>query len=70
MSSGTCGCLDYDLKEGDDYLRIVHALAGVPELLDEFDSNIQRKVAAVICNGVSNFGDHLQVYKCRANYNS
>lgn len=61
MSSGTCGCLDYNLEEGDDYLTVMNALPSVPDMLDGFDTDTQRKVVDALCNGVTNYGDHLQV---------
>lgn len=56
-----CGCLDYDLKKGDDYLTVIPYLLKVSVLLADFDEDIKRKVVAVLCSAVTNYGEHSQV---------
>lgn len=67
FDAGKCGCLDYDLEEGDDYQVILNLLGllqeelGKPGALPGFDPEIQRKVAKSICTRPLSEGDHLQV---------
>lgn len=56
-----CGCLDYDLTQGDDYLVLMSKIAFLPEYLADFSEDIKRKVVSKLCTGVTNDGDHLQV---------
>lgn len=59
MESGQCGCLDYDLENGDDYLQISEVL-GLRETLGDFDDNTHRRVIHTICTRTLSEGDHLQ----------
>lgn len=67
FDAGKCGCLDYNLEEGDDYRVILNMLGLLQEDLDkpgalpDFDSETQRKVAKSICTRPLSEGDHLQV---------
>lgn len=67
MESGQCGCLDYDLDNGDDYLYISEVL-GLTETLGEFDDNTHRRVIHTICTRTLSEGDHLQVQTVLANF--
>lgn len=60
FASGQCGCLDYDLTQGDDYEAIYNALSLDPVIGDE-SVDTKRKVVALICSSTSNDGDHLTV---------
>lgn len=61
MSSGTCGCQGYDLTQGDDYKTVMGMLSYVEFYIGGFSEDIQRQVVEIICNGVTNFGEHSQV---------
>lgn len=61
FSSGTCGCLDFDLTQGDDYIVILHNVLFATQLLKDFDTNTQRMVVDRICNTPVALGDHDQV---------
>ena len=61
MSSGTCGCQGYDLTQGDDYQTVMGMLSYVEFYIGGFSEDIQRRVVEIICNGVTNFGEHSQV---------
>lgn len=61
MSSGTCGCQGYDLTQGDDYQTVMGMLSYVEFYIGGYSEDIQRQVVALICNGVTNFGEHSQV---------
>lgn len=56
-----CGCLDYNLEDGDDYLTIKNSFVHLSSWIDDFPGDVQREVVATLCNGVMNDGDHLQV---------
>lgn len=55
-----CGCLDYDLTEGDDYIMLLESMLS-KQLLDPFDADTKRTVVSMICDAPVNPGDHLQV---------
>lgn len=61
MQSGKCGCLDYDLTQGDDYLLIMGTMVFVSSYIDGYSADVQRQVIATLCSGIANDGDHLQV---------
>ena len=61
MSTGTCGCLAYDLTQGDDYKTIMAELAYGDVLLGGFSDDIQRQIVEMICSGVLNYGEQGQV---------
>lgn len=57
----TCGCLDYDLEQGDDYLTVMDGMDYVGELLEGYKENTKREVVDIICKAHVADGDHLQV---------
>ncbi|CAM9627145.1 unnamed protein product, partial [Pylaiella littoralis] len=59
FASGRCGCLDYDLTQGDDYEAIYTALY-IDYYMGDASSDIKRQVVALICGSIVNNGDHLQ----------
>lgn len=61
LASGTCGCLDYDLSQGDDWRTIYDNMAFVDDYIGDYDDDIKRQVVAALCTGTVNDGDHLQV---------
>ena len=61
MASGTCGCLSYDLTQGDDYKTVMALLAYMEFYIGGYSDDIQRQVVEIICSGVLNFGEHSQV---------
>ena len=61
LESGTCGCLDYNLKSGDDYETILPTMLFMESFIGDYDEDTQRAVINTLCYGLSNDGDHLQV---------
>lgn len=61
LLGGTCGCLEYDLQNGDDWKEIMSKMIFLGDLLKGFDDVVKKKVVATLCQGVVNEGDHLQV---------
>ena len=61
MSSGACGCLGYDLTQGDDYKTILDLLCFAEFFIGTYGEDIQRQVVEILCSGVVNYGDHSQV---------
>lgn len=61
LASAQCGCLDYDLTQGDDYITVMNTMSFVPQYLADFDEDTQRRVVSALCSGLVNDGDHLQV---------
>ena len=61
MSSGTCGCLGYDLTQGDDYKTILDMLCFAEFFIGTYSEDIQRQVVEILCSGVVNYGEHSQV---------
>ena len=57
LSSGTCGCLGYDLIRRDDYKTVMGKLAYMSFFLGGFSDDIQRQMAEIICSGVLNYGE-------------
>ncbi|CAM9834525.1 unnamed protein product [Ascophyllum nodosum] len=60
LESGTCGCLDFDLKSGDDYETILPTMLFMESFIGDYDEDTQRAVIDTLCNDLSNDGDHLQ----------
>lgn len=60
-TSRRCGCLDYDLSQGDDYLFILDLLVFTGDALESLDADTKRKVVGMICDAPIAEGDHLQV---------
>lgn len=56
-----CGCLDFDLTQGDDYLTVLNTMAFLGDYIGDFPAETKRKVVASLCSGLMNDGDHLQV---------
>lgn len=61
MSNGTCGCLGYDLTQGDDYQFLIPQLTSLEFLLGECSEDVKREVVELICSGVVALGDMDQV---------
>ena len=61
MGSGTCGCLGYDLTQGDDYKTVMTKLDYVEFFIGGFSEDIQRQVVNILCSGVVNFGEQAHV---------
>lgn len=61
LGSGQCGCIGVDLTQGDDYLRVLDSIDTVSTLLEDYSADVKREVAYLLCSGVMNDGDHLQV---------
>lgn len=66
MSSGVCGCLDYDLSQGDDYKTVKATMAFLDNKIGDYPEDVQRRVVEHLCSGTMNDGDHLQVSQCCA----
>lgn len=61
LSSGTCGCQGYDLTQGDDYIEVMDNLGFVEYYIGDYSEDIQRQVVEILCSGVVNYGEQLQV---------
>lgn len=61
VSSGMCGCLGYDLTQGDDYETIFNNMVLMDEVIGDADADTKRQVVAAMCSTTINDGDHLQV---------
>lgn len=61
LESKQCGCLGFDLTQGDDYVKVRNEMVFVTSYIEDFSADTQRRVVATLCNGVMNDGDHLQV---------
>lgn len=61
IDSGICGCLDYDLTHGDDYLTVMHSLESVEDTIGGFDADTQRQVVSLLCSGVMSYGENAEV---------
>ena len=61
VSSGICGCHDFDLTQGDDYLTIFSTLSFLSEYLADADESTKRTVVSIFCTSTISDGDHLQV---------
>lgn len=62
LADGTCGCLGYDLSQGDDWKTIYNSMSFVSDYIGDFDDDTKRQVVAALCTGTVNDGDHLQVH--------
>ena len=61
LSSGTCGCRGYDLTQGDDYKTLIPYIGFFDYYIGGFSGEIQRQVVELLCSGVVNLGDMVQV---------
>lgn len=59
--TGVCGCLDYDLTQGDDYLALMDQFVFLSAYIGDHTGDVKRQVVEALCTGVTNDGDHLQV---------
>ncbi|CAM9999705.1 unnamed protein product, partial [Ectocarpus fasciculatus] len=60
LSGGQCGCLGYDLTQGDDYEYVYNNIVELDDLIGDFDADVKRQVVAMLCTTPMNDGDHLQ----------
>ncbi|CAN0387437.1 unnamed protein product [Pylaiella littoralis] len=60
FASGQCGCLDYDLTQGDDYETIYNRLDMIDDVMGDASADTKRQVVELICGSTVNDGDHLQ----------
>jgi len=63
FSSGQCGCLDYDLTEGDDWLTIYDS-QGFDDIIPEYDNSTKRAVIRAVCGSTNFLGEHIGVSAC------
>lgn len=56
-----CGCLGYNLTEGNDYERIYHTMSVIDDVIGDYDADTKRQVVEAICTTTLVDGDHLQV---------
>lgn len=65
-STGTCGCIDYDLSQGDDYQTIYNSIVFLSDYVSgmNLDDDTKREITKAFCGMKVNDGDHLQVL-CR-----
>lgn len=61
FASGQCGCLDYDLTQGDDYETVYNRLDMIDDVMGDASADTKRQVVELICGSAVNDGDHLQV---------
>lgn len=61
FASGQCGCLDYDLTQGDDWTNVYDRLTMADDLIGDETDDVKRQVVELICSSTMNDGDHLQV---------
>ena len=54
-------CQDYDLTQGDDYLKIFRTMAFMDEYMKDTDDDTKRELVSILCSSTINDGDHLQV---------
>ncbi|CAM9863802.1 unnamed protein product [Pylaiella littoralis] len=60
FSSGHCGCLGYDLKQGDDWKTIYHnSTMDFDSAIGKFDDDTKRSVVEAVCESTIYFGDHI-----------
>ncbi len=63
FSSGQCGCLEYDLTEGDDWLAIYDS-QGFDDIISDYDNATKRAVIQAVCSSTIFLGDHIGVSAC------
>lgn len=62
FSSGRCGCLGYDLKQGDDWQKIYYnSTMEFDDIIGEHDDDTKRLVVEAVCESTIYFGDHIHV---------
>ena len=61
LANYKCGCLDYELTEGEDYKDIIPHVQFFEHYMGGFSETVQRHVVEILCHGVVNLGDMLQV---------
>lgn len=59
-ATGQCGCLDYDLTQGDDWETIYNEM-GFASIISEYDDDTKRTVVEAVCGSTIFFGEHLHV---------
>lgn len=61
VSLGQCGCLGYDLTQGDDYEIFYESMMGLDSVIGSYDADTKRQVVAAMCSSTMAIGDNLQV---------
>lgn len=63
FESGQCGCLGYDLSQGDDWQTIYYnSSAGFEDyLVGDYDDDTKRKAVAEVCASTIYLGEHMHV---------
>ncbi|CBJ25520.1 ortho-aminophenol oxidase [Ectocarpus siliculosus] len=60
LSSGKCGCLGYDLSQGDDWKTIyTNSTVDFDDVIGDYDDETKRQVVAAVCASTIFDGDHL-----------
>ncbi|CAN0043472.1 unnamed protein product [Pylaiella littoralis] len=60
MSSGQCGCLGYDLTQGDDWRTVYNnSWTDFEGAVGEYDDETKRAVVEAVCESTIFFGDHI-----------
>ncbi|CAM9893269.1 unnamed protein product [Pylaiella littoralis] len=57
MTKGMCGCLEFDLTQGDDYLKVFENFSSYYTFDKEFTEDEKRILAAQWCNGQVGIGE-------------
>eukprot|EP00752_Nemacystus_decipiens_P008279 g7402.t1 len=61
FSSGQCGCLEFDLTQGDDWQVIYYnSTVDFDDVIGDYDDETKRAVVAAVCASTIFDGDHLQ----------
>ncbi|CAM9856817.1 unnamed protein product [Pylaiella littoralis] len=60
FAGGQCGCLDYDLTQGDDYEIVYDSLLSMDSYIGDASADTKRQVVALMCGSTVNDGDHVQ----------
>ncbi|CAB1107536.1 TYR [Ectocarpus sp. CCAP 1310/34] len=62
LSSGKCGCLGYNLSQGDDWKTIyANPTSNLDDFIGDYDDETKRQVVAAVCASTIYYGDHLHV---------
>lgn len=62
FATGQCGCLGYDLTQGDDWKTIYYnSSLDFDAVISDYDDTTKRETVAAVCTSTIFDGDHLQV---------
>lgn len=62
FNSGQCGCLGYDLSQGDDWKTIYYnSTAEFDSIIGDYDDDTKRAVVKEVCASTIYLGEHMHV---------